>query len=88
MQFAGSSTVSWPHASDTTLGNHPSMRCATVDNSGYWQAVKQEIVIPIQDIVCNISGYEEQALFAGIVLDHLIRPAATKIRWNSVSSTW
>ncbi|UPK99765.1 hypothetical protein LCI18_010700 [Fusarium solani-melongenae] len=79
-----SNAVAWEaQGGDTTLGNNPSAWCNTVDNSGYWRVVEQEVVVPIEDIISKIPGHEgTRALFAGIVLDHLMQATPVEIPWN------
>ncbi|KAF6825534.1 hypothetical protein CPLU01_10247 [Colletotrichum plurivorum] len=79
--------VAWEaQGGDTTLGNNPASWCNTVDNPGYWRVVEQEAVVPIEVIISKIPGFEwTRALFAGIVLDHLMRATPMEIPWNGAS---
>ncbi|KAK2031058.1 hypothetical protein LX32DRAFT_651041 [Colletotrichum zoysiae] len=79
--------VAWEaQGGDTTLGNNPASWCNTVDKPGYWRVVKQEVVVPIEDIISRIPGFEgTRALFAGIALDHLMEATPVEIPWNGAS---
>ncbi|KAF6835405.1 hypothetical protein CMUS01_05779 [Colletotrichum musicola] len=79
--------VAWEaQGGDTTLGNNPAAWCNTVDNPGWWRVVEQEAVVPIEDIISKIPGFEgTRTLFAGIVLDHLMQATPVEIPWNGAS---
>ncbi|EWG41362.1 hypothetical protein FVEG_03497 [Fusarium verticillioides 7600] len=81
------SSIAWEaQGGDTTLGNNPSLWCTTVDNSWFWRVVEQEAVAPIEYIISKIPGHEDtKALFAGILLNHLMETTPMEIPWNGAS---
>lgn len=77
-------SICWEaHGGDTTLGNNPSAWCSTVDAFWNWRIVEQEVVVPIENIISKIPGYEKtRALFASIMLDNLFNMTSLDISWN------
>ena len=77
-------SICWEaHGGNTTLANNPSAWCNTVENFWYWRVVDQEVVLPIENVISKLKGFEStRTIFAGITLDAMSQATATQIWWN------
>ena len=77
-------SICWEaHGGNTTLANNPSAWCNTVENFWYWRVVEQEVILPIEEVISRMEGFEQtRAIFSGIVIDALFQASPTEITWN------
>ena len=77
-------SICWEaHGGNTTLANNPSAWCNTVENFWYWRIVDQEVVLPIEDVISKLKGFEStRRIFIGITIDAMSQGMATEIGWN------
>ena len=77
-------SICWEaHGGNTTLANNPSAWCSIVENFWYWRVVDQEVVLPIEDVISKLKGFEwTRTLFAGITVDAMSQATDAEIFWN------
>ncbi|KAL8784742.1 MAG: hypothetical protein Q9213_003773 [Squamulea squamosa] len=77
-------SICWEaHGGNTTLANNPSAWCNTVENFWFWRIVDQEVVLPIEEVISKLKGFESiRSIFAGITIDAMSQATATEICWN------
>ena len=77
-------SVCWEaHGGNTTLANNPAAWCSTVENFWFWRVVHQETVLPIENVISKLPGFEStRDIFAGIAIAALFQSTPMEIMWN------